>query len=348
MTTPAHRLDMAGSAFDLFNHMALWGLAAICADAGIQGVRGSWTDGRVTNAVLWSAADGREVAQAVIAHAQRRAEPGSWLTETFDVSSTAKPSVVATMAPRTASPTSDERWGDLDAEAHRIENALPSALDEALLAGLGYRAWWVYEGRNRRPDRGCSVWEMRTRNKGTDVVADRLLPLAREVASWSGEKVLAGLEGTESDDVVGGNAATSRSATGFRLPGPADNARAWCALWGLSLLPVMPALRHGGHTPAWAPRHSVSSSPLHHLLMVVPDQPMPPARFARLQASSQLVTAATDMADRNTPRPLPERRLALSWLRERGAGVVLRFPVQYVGSASAPERQALAGERVRL
>jgi CRISPR-associated protein Csb3 len=350
MNAETTQLRLAGSPEDLFSHMVLWGVAAICADAGISGIRGRWSSDRTPVPVLHATASAEEIANAVQRHVLNRSVEGSWLKEEFELRDGRRsPSYVATMAPRTAAPASAAEWRRLDADTARVGADLPSALDEQLIAGLGYRSWWVMEGKGMRPDRGCSQWEMRTRNKGTDMVRDRLRPLAAEVSGWSPEKILAGLVGESTDDAVGKGSLDSRSATGFRLPGPVDNARAWCALWALSLLPVIPQLRGGGRDPAVAPRRSVAGSDLHHLLMVVPAEPMPLARFVRLQNSAQLVVAAQDSAEPDGTVPLDiaaQRRASQRWLAERGATRLLRFPVRYVGSASAPERQTLTGTAV--
>jgi CRISPR-associated protein Csb3 len=41
-------------------------------------------------------------------------------------------------------------------------------------------------------------------------------------------------------------------------------------------------------------------------------------------------------------------RSARDWLRDRGVDGVMRFPIEVVGSTSAPERRALLGSVVRM
>ena len=341
MSSARKTLHLAGSPEDLFSHMVLWGLAAICEDAGLEEVRGSWSTDLPTHPILHVRADPEDVAEAVLAHARLRAAEDSWLRETFALRDGAKPTTIATMAPRTAYPTTQAAWQELTDAQDQVTRRLPSALDARLIAGLGVRAWWRWEGTSQRPDRGCNQWEMRTRNRGMDVVKDRLLPLASEVQGWSVQAVLDGLRGDAVNDAVGKNAATSRTATGFRLPGPVDNARAWCALWGLSLLPVLPRRDSGGHSPAWVRRADVEDAQQNQLLMVVPSRPLGTARVSALLNSKQLLTAA--QSARYTPA---ERDSALRWLGKRGAHLVMAFPVRVGGSASAPERQALSGKLV--
>lgn len=341
MTASVISIRLQGNVLDLFSHMILWGLAEICADAGLTGARGHWTDDPSPVPVLTVQAEiPEEVARAVHAHATRRAAEGSWLRSVAHPDPS-KAGTVATFAPRSAMPVSAGAWQALDQRMEGERRSLPSPLDGRLLQGLGYRSWWVIRDKKMRTDLGCSPWEMRTRNKGTDVVADRLLPLAAAVSTWSEEKILQGLTGAAMDDVVGKNAADSRSATGFRLPGPVDSARAWCALWGLSFLPVLPSLGAGATAPAFVHKSALEDTDQSQLLIVVPAKPMPIARFAQLQRSASLIATV------KAPSSDPGARLsALTWLRARGASTVLRFPVRVVGSTSAPERQALSGVEV--
>lgn len=336
-------LALVGRIDDLFSHMALWGLAAICEDEGLAGVRGHWTDSAEPRPVLHcTGASALGIAEAVRRHAAARAARGSWMWAESPVDPSKPGSTVSTLAPRTAAPVSPEAWHALDADQERAMGSLPSLIDERLVQGLGYRSWWMTESNGKiRQDHGTAAWEMRTRNKGMDVVRDRLRLLAVAVAAWPPEKVLSGLIGEASDDEIGHNKEDSRSATGFRRPGPVDNVRAWCALWALSALGVTPNRRDGGTSPAFITRRAVLGEGRHQLLIAVPSAPLPLARFRTLQRSAQLVRSAS-----TAELASGERGRALAWLRNRGADAILRFPVEVSGSASAPERQAMHGIRV--
>lgn len=78
---------------------------------------------------------------------------------------------------------------------------------------------------------------MQPRNQGSEFVGTRLRKLAATVAQRDTAKILAGLTGQSVDDELGENSPGSRTATGLASPGPADNALAWCALWGISQFP---------------------------------------------------------------------------------------------------------------
>lgn len=348
------RFTLAGEVTDLFSHMALWGLARICTDMGLTEVRCWWTDEPEPRATLSVAdADTTEVAQAVQGHAELRAAEGSWLRETFSLDPEAPEATIGLLAPRTAAPRDGDQWSRLDDACLAARDCLQSDLDTELLLGLGYRSWWAVDRNgNMRADRGCSVWEMRTRNRGTDLVADRLLPLARHVAGWSSEKIWDGLSGANMDDSTSGGKSDSRSSTGFRLPGPVDSARAWCALWALSLFPVIADSQRGGASPAYLPLAGGESA-RHLLLVPVTTAPTSVPRMAALTRSRWLVDAV-DSGHRRTrgPQDLNDiqrnRRAARARLRGRGVLGIMQFPVRVVGSASAPERQTLAGSFVGI
>lgn len=352
MRRKSQDLILTGEVNDLFSHMALWGIARISKDAGIRRVRGRWTDEADPSPVLAAEVDTpMEIARAVKEHAQIRATNDSWLHQGFSPDPQKSGYSVALLAPRTAAPLDAESWRRLESRRTAILDDLPSLIDGELLLGFGYRSWWVTERNGAiRADKGCSLWEMRTRNKGTDVVADRLLPLARDIADWPEQKILDGLIGSAVDDSTGGNKPESRTSTGFRLPGPVDSARAWCALWALSLFPAVASTSDGAASPASA-QLPQGSGARHVLLVPVSPTPLSVDRLAMLARSETLVAAASTGHRRMEPAAgardrVVERASALSHLRERGIVGVMQFPVRVVGSASAPERQALSGTLV--
>ena len=337
----SERIVLDGDIQVLLSHMVLWGLAAICEDMELPGILASWSDTPTPQPILHVDASKDDVAQAVIDHATRSADHDSWLSKTTCVSADGK-RAVALAAPRTAAPANDEIWRRVDEEHCALLDDLESRLDQRLLLGFGYRSWWAVERSGKiRADFGCNAWEMRTRNNGTDVVKDRLLPLAREVQAWSISEVLDGLTGTRLNDVVGKNDAMSHTGTGFCLPQPVDNARAWCALWGLANLPVMAHTSRGVVSPALLSASDIPGQNRRHLVMFGSRRPMTLARARAILRSSQLPQAsAPESVDAG------QFRRAVGWCRAHGVDIAIRFPVDVVGSASAPERRALHGQVV--
>ena len=117
---------------------------------------------------------------------------------------------------------------------------MQTAGDYRYFGALGQPSYW--SGKKNKDDlqsdNGASRWEMVTRNQGKEFVRDRLLPLSQIVAARSVDEVRDGLLGLRIEDEAGKNEATSRTATGLHAPSKTDNARAWCALIGVSAFPT--------------------------------------------------------------------------------------------------------------
>ncbi|HVA85414.1 MAG TPA: hypothetical protein VNF73_03735, partial [Candidatus Saccharimonadales bacterium] len=287
------------------------------------------------------------IAALVLDHARRHTQAGSWTAATVDIAGT----TAGRLSPRIKVPGDDDAWLQLvrsRREAIDRETAGPRRLDLAMIGALGEPAYWRFDAQGkRRPDEGASRWEMKTRNAGEDFVQDRLHRLAVCVAARDTAGVRDGLRGLRMEDEVGKNAPDSRTGTGLAGIGPVDNALAWCALWGLSLLPVVPrtgrpseSAGHGSVRPTGAPRQNWFHLP-------VSNHPLTLPRLATIIVSEQLATVATADALPGGDGELGARS-ARDWLLARGIGGVVRFPIGVFGSASAPERRALLGSVVRL
>ncbi|MFV2062841.1 MAG: hypothetical protein ACC726_04920, partial [Chloroflexota bacterium] len=243
-------LQLRGDVRTALSHLTLFGLAAILEDAGSTDVRVGWT-GSLDPRPRVSASDlgGSRVGEAVRAHASRHSVDGDWVDDGL-------------MSPRSSPRRDQGEWDALAAEREPVLDALlsgPARLDLRLIGALGEPAYWRFNQRRERlPDEGASRWEMKTRNRGEEFVADRLRKLARSVAHRDTAAIVDGLTGAVTLDEVGADAIDSRTATGLAGPGPTDNAAAWCALWGLSALPVVHLVtspsRTAGHVsnpPGW-------------------------------------------------------------------------------------------------
>ncbi len=341
-------LELPGDIRVALSHVAAYGLAAILEASGAQDVTISWTavlDSRAVVATGGLDADG--IAATVLEHARQHAGGEDWTAATVDVAG----STAGRLSPRIKPPADEQGWIELVSRrraAIDVEMAAGRWLDLRMIGALGEPAYWRFDRQGkRRPDEGASRWEMKTRNRGEDFVQHRLRKLALAVAARDITGVRAGLEGVRVDDEVGSNATDSRTGTGLAGPGPVDNATAWCALWGLSELPVIAQVRrqsetagHGSGRPADGPRQSWFHLP-------VPHHPMALPRIGTIIASEQLATVAAADAVPSDAGGLGVRS-ARDWLAARGVGAVVRFPVAVFGSASAPERRALLGSVIRL
>lgn len=354
-----NRIVLGGYAPDvLLWHLALYGLAAILETGGVADLHAGWdAAGDQRPYVSAPGLTGEQAAKVISLHAREAHAKTSWLHRSI----TLKDSSRALMSPRLTTFGDDKvTWRQTQHGRHQVLDELTGSsrwLDLRFLAALGEPCYWL---RNRQgkimQDAAASRLEMQPRNIGSEFVGNRLRKVAAAIAARDNTQILAGLRGESVHDEAGGDAADSRTATGLAGPGPTDNAVAWCALWGISQLPLAMRVKatalttgHLGrsrsewfYTPVWL-------------------APWRPARLRALLASAQLRVAASQGLDRDgklvrippshdgaaVPAAMysgSEIAAAHRWLSERGVAGVIRFPVQRFGSDNAPERRAMRGE----
>jgi CRISPR-associated protein Csb3 len=327
-------------------HLALYGLAAIAEDAGVTDLRISWREERPMRPELHSPElDDERLGQIVHDHARRRWSEPSWLHQDIPMAGRAR----GLMSPRLGSIGDDQAtWDRLQAGRHDVLDRLTqtrSLLDLRELAALGEPAYWsINRTGNPLQDDGASRWEMQPRNQGSEFVGSRLRKLAKAVAERSDADIVDGLLGTLGRDEVGADKPDSRTPTGLASPGPTDNTVAWCALWGISQLPV--AMRIGtGHRPGTAATSGhIGRTRNEWFYLPVWTAVWYPARLRTILASAQLRTAATAGLPDRWRAGEPEIMAARAWLRVRGVIGIVRFRIDRFGSDSAPERRAMDGE----
>lgn len=341
------RLVLAGSdSRVLLSHLALYGLGAILEEAGAT-PRLGWTSGMDPRpAVHGAGCTPAEVAAAVRAHAARRAEPDAWVNRTLPD----KGKLRGLMSPRLTTLAVPKGWRDLEERRNETIDevtARRAELDLRMLGALGRPAYWRMRARQRRQDEGASRWEMQPRNQGSEFVGTKLSPLARAVAARSDNEVLGGLTGAAPVDEINSRKADSRTPTGLAPPGPTDNALAWCALWGLSQLPL--ALRVGRAAISSGHVGPPSAGWFHTLTW---NGGWRMARLRSMLASQQTrEVAESHVLDRSGDRTVAGvlgDEAARSWLAARGVTAVMCFPVSRHGSDSAPERRAGLANICRL
>lgn len=329
----------------LLSHLAAYGLAAIVEDSGAAGVVLSWTRGM--NPRPWVATrdlDADAIATIVQQHAARHAGPDAWLWR--DVPAAPGRGL---MSPRISTIGDAQGWTDLQRARHEVLDQLVASdarLDQRLLQALGEPAYWRFDATGKpRQDEGASQLDMTPRNQGSELVGTRLRKLAAAVAKRDPEQVLDGLTGAcVRDEAAGRDAQESRSANGLAPVGPVDNALAWCALWGVSQLPL--ALRGNGAAVTTGhvgrPGHGACYAPAW-------SSPWSLARVRTVLASEQLRTvakAAVSRTDHDAPAGPADALTtdaARLWLRARGVLAVFTFPIGRHGSTKAPERRAERG-----
>ena len=349
-----NNFPLAGNLTSAFSHLALAGVAAILVDAADQGRLGDalartwWSDESESQPMLATSLSEGDIGDVVRDHATRHTEPASWVTAT---ASSGARSGKGLFSPRLPAGGVEE-LGAFAAERQsalsRAETAgLMTELDWRMLAGLGEPAWWRYTEKECQPDMGASRWEMKTRNRGEEFVGNRLPPLALAVASRSIDEVWVGLIGQALVDELGRGDRQSRTPTGLTRPGPVDSALAWCALWGVSMMPTAHVSVADGRERGFSqsagvwPRNRVH--PTHACLPVFSD-PVSPNRFRSLVSTAALDVAAFGALRGETW----EVARSKAWLARQGARALIRFPVVKGGSDSAPERHLQEGVLERL
>ncbi len=337
---------LAGEAEVALTHMALLGTAAI-VQSGLPtaDVTLHWrneSDG--WRAVL----DVDDVTEATIGavvaeHAAQRSKPDSWVSA--DLDHEGRPTAV--FSPRIKVATSPDSWAALQRRRWRGIDALSGdsegGLDRRLIQALGEPGYWRSSPTGPKADDGASRLEMKTRNRGEEFVQNRLRLLAAAVSARSSAQVVAGLTGAAVRDEVGKNKADSRSGTGFVGPGPVDNAVAWCALWGISQFPVIPRVVSRSSTCGFVSGNRIRSALAVPMVM----WPVTPARMRSLMLGTHAMTAAQRDDSGSAGPDVLESEVAVDYLRERGVGMIMRFP-WWSSSGNAPEFRLLSGTSIRL
>ncbi|MDO5730417.1 hypothetical protein, partial [Corynebacterium sphenisci] len=213
-----------------------------------------------------------------------------------------------------------------------------------LITGLGEAAHWQYRDASNF-DSGASRWDMRPRMGGRDLVTDQVKKLGLSLMEWTPAEILDGLTGRRLKDTFSKDPSTSRAASGFRPPGPTDNSIAWCALWGIALLPVEYRASGISITPAaWPP----SAFHPEAMFLAALSSPVTPSRYRTVLTSRALAEIGRNFGPTDgMGLDSPSADQAFRWLRQRGSLGVLRFPVVTRKAGLSRERLILEGTPCR-
>lgn len=335
----------------LLSHLALYGLAAILQDGGITGLRATWKPGSDTRPqVSAPALTGDQAAETIARHAVRASDPASWLHRAIVIDG--KPR--ALMSPRLTAFADDKAWQYAQQQRHQVLDELTDDrrwLDLRFLAALGEPCYWIRNSQGRiEQDNAASRLEMQPRNSGSEFVGTRLRKLAAAVAARDRGQILSGLTGQTIRDEIDPKA-DSRTATGLAAPGPTDNVLAWCALWGISQLPLALRARGTAATSGHLGRDGSEwfYAPIWHT-------PWRPARMRTILNAAQVRIAASHGLDSrgreltlnrqaSTRAMVPGTDIAAAhrWLSDRSVTGIVRFPIQKFDNGYGPERRAMRG-----
>ncbi|AZZ38628.1 hypothetical protein C0Z10_01440 [Acidipropionibacterium jensenii] len=316
---------LAGGLNSALTHFALVGLAGILEEADCQRVRLGWTDEASAQPILtW---EGDEASVIVQAHASRHAQGDSWVQAKGPNGKT------GLFSPRIKPPETSSGWSALEDQREKALTSELTELDLLMITNLGEPGYWVIANKENQPDRAASRWEMKTRNRGEELVGNRLAPLAEVVANRSTTSIQDGLTGKTVTDTAGKGQPDSRTSTGLTPPGPADDALAWCGLWGISGFTVVPAVSRVSATAGASPLRALHTK---NALIPIADHMLSFTAWRALMAESSVneLTSADD----------ERRQAAANQLSHRGIAGACQFRVRKGGSSSAPERMILGGE----
>ncbi len=335
-------LDLPGDIRDAFSHMAIIGLAAIMEAQGVHDPAIRWSGGMDPHPQMRTTADWEAVAMAVRDHANAHTQPGAWLQTRSAINQ--RPT--AAFSPRVKTMSVDEfsqlvsaRRGGIDA----LTADVSGNLDRRMIGALGMPAYWShnYKGEPLQDD-GATRWEMKTRNRGEELVGNRLALLADVVAKRSEDQVMTGLDGSKVVDELGKGHLDSRTPTGLRPPGPVDSARAWCALWAISQFPIRFQLNNIALTTGY-----VGDRGDGYFYLPAFREYTSMARLRSVLGSEQLRALAT-VASRSPVSTRPHVKpgdvtRSTDWLLTRHVEALVTFKMAKTDNLSAPEKWAGTG-----
>lgn len=339
---------------DAFSHLMMVGLASILEDDDSERccmIR--WIDFRQAELITSDDLDMKAVSVIVSNHAKRWSSLKA-LRSRGEYTFSAEPgdgkgsSPHATMSPRLSALGVPGGWEKLSQDRESAIDNLETWGDYRYFGALGQPSYWSGE-RNKKlwSDAGASRWEMVTRNQGQEFVQGRLFPLAQKVAERSIKAIQDGLMGTKVVDEAGKNSATSRTATGLHVPSKTDNARAWCALLGVSAFPTWVCTSAGSDDRDPSAALLQLKGPIRFAILPITDRPWTVTKYRSVVRSRALAEFgieqqrhATDSTTKISP--------AAEWLREKGVRACVLFNQFVSDNASAPERWLEPGNIVPL
>lgn len=341
------RFYLAGDVSSALTQFAAYGLALLAEEEFPDAqVSLSYTQEARPRAVLdLKVVRADDVAVAVRDVAQRWSQPDAWAQKLLRYPDGKKSAHRSPFSPRIKGFEDEETWLEhVSFRAAELDRLVDDHLALQFIHGLGEAAYWRKESNSPRPDDGASRWEMKTRNRGEEFIANRFAGLVKEVATWAPQQILNGLAGTTLNDVIGKQKADSRTSTGLTRPQPVDNALALVALLGMSLMPPIRDLRGISITPGAYPRRVTHPR---WMVLPVPIEPTTVDRMRSIMLSAQfdhVAEAAVGQAKADSEMETAGR----AWLRSRNIAAVSVFQIFKGGSSSAPERQVLDGTLVIL
>lgn len=368
-------LEIEGRFDEAFMHLYVVGLASILEDADQQRICRLWWKDR-EHAMLETSDDvtWEECARIVHEHANRWNNSVSLHArgiyvdskETKKKSKNGVDSSRATLSPRLGTPNNAENWQKLEYNRQCAIDGLTTLLDRRYIGSLGEPSYWSGDTSSNgyTPDRGASRWEMVTRNRGQEFISGRLLPLAQSVSERTDAAVSSGLRGVTVCDETGKDKDDSRTPTGLRRPSQTDNAKAWCALFGVSVFPVFKSIgalkastaaffqlayqNPFAILPIWEEKWVSDEEGVgNHWTLEKYRSIVRSAHLLQVGISEAQSKRETSQVIEVSHRQLLEQK-AMQWLRSQGVMGCMLFSQYVSDNKTAPERWLQKGEFIPL
>ncbi len=344
-------VTIPADATDAFSHLLMVGIASILEDADCSRVcLFRWLDNLQAFEIRTNddlSID--QISEIVKEHAERWSQ-SSPLTSQDDYtvaneSDNSGGKLHATMSPRLSNLGVSAGWKKLQANREAAIDAMETFGDYRYFGALGQPSYWSGERKHNklRSEFGASRWEMVTRNQGQEFIGGRLLPLAKKVAARSVEEVQDGLLGRITEDEVGGNKASSRTATGLHAPSKTDNARAWCALLGVSAFPTRITTIGDDTSRDSSAALFQLKGPIRFAILPLFDRYWTTSKYRSVVRSEALAKFGIQQA-RPTRDYMQFVGVASDWLEEKGVLACCLFNQFMSDNDNAPERWLEPGE----
>ena len=337
-------------ATDAFSHLFMVGLASILEDADVdRSCFFRWLDDLQSFEIKNSdELDIDQMSEIVSRHVQRWSQlmPLVSANDYTVVNDSDEPNgtLHATMSPRLSNLGVPCGWKRLQKDRENAIDSMQAFGDYRYFGALGQPSYWSGEqNHSLRSDFGASRWEMVTRNKGQEFIGGRLLPLARKVAARSIEMVRDGLLGVTVKDEIGGDKASSRTATGLHAPSKTDNARAWCALIGVSAFPTRITTIGNEMSRDSSTALFQMKGQIRFAILPLFVQYWTTAKYRSVVRSKALAEFGIQHV-RNTKAQTHSVSGSSDWLEEKGVPACCLFNQYMSDNKSAPERWLEPGE----
>lgn len=216
---------------------------------------------------------------------------------------------------------------------------------------------------------GTSPWDMTPRQQGSNILRNRLGPLAETVSNCGIAEIIAALKDRQVTTRPAGKKVSPRMTGWTWTDEDAGDVVIWCALWALAMMPPEPRdtpvdvrddLARGRAPRPFVPGY-IDPPWLGHrgwLCLPVTRGPMAPAQMQAAMATE----AFAAVSHRGLPRRAVEALIRLglspesarvpelfaSTLVAEGTVAIVRWTVSDDGNRSAPRRGAVGGELLRL